>query len=98
MCKFLTSRSAGRGCSPQPQIDTANQRAGRKEDGAFDGVIKLAYVSGPRVLAKRLHRGGIEARDLLAVALGIDAQEMMREKFDVTLAFPQVGEADLDRV
>src|SRR5579884_2285713 len=52
---------------PQPELAEADRRAERHQDAAFDRVVELADVAGPRMVEERLHRRGFEAVDVLAV-------------------------------
>jgi hypothetical protein len=46
-------------------------------------VIQLAHVAWPRVLEQRLHGVAFKAGELLAVALRVLAQELLREERNV---------------
>ena len=78
---FKARSRAGGGCA-QSEIGGANQRAGSEENAALDGVIKFAHIAGPGMLVKELHGHRIETGNGFAIALGVAAQEMVREKVD----------------
>ena len=61
-------------------------------------MVELADVARPAVGEQRLHRRGLEARDALAVALGVALQEVPGQQRDVLPPLAQRRHVDLDRV
>src|ERR1700693_228020 len=61
-------------------------------------MIQLAYVSRPGVFVKGPDRGGVKAGNILAVAVRIALQKMVRQKIDVLAAVPQRRNVDLDGI
>src|ERR1700756_4602255 len=94
---FETQTAWGRG-EAQAEVGATNHRSGREKDGALDSVIEFADVSGPGMFAEGLQRAIVEAGDFLAVALGIDAEEMIGEQFNISLALAESRKTDFDRI
>ena len=89
--------AAARAEAEMPRRDRGRRGIGHQHR-ALDAVRQLAHVAGPAV---RLHqRGGVgvEAGDRLAVARGVDAEEMPRQRLDVRRAVAQRRQVDHDRV
>src|SRR5262249_42733361 len=80
----------------QREVLRAHNAAARDDDGARETVLELADVSGPRMLEQNGHRGvadhwfGVPARFCRAM------YEVPREFTDVTDAFSQRRQRDLD--
>jgi hypothetical protein len=67
----------------------AEGRAGRQDHGAFEDMLKLAHVSGPRVALQKT-RMGVAQREPGAPELRrMDAEELLGERKDVLLSFPK---------
>src|SRR6202521_4361428 len=82
----------------QAEICCANGRAGRQEHAAFHGMIKFANVGRPGMLMKSLDGGCVEAGKVLAVALRVTVEEMVREEIDVLTSVSQRRDVDLDGI
>src|SRR5581483_1661235 len=59
----------------QPEVARPDGLPVRHQHGAFDRVFQLAHVARPGVIPHRLQRGAFKAVEVLAVALGLLAQE-----------------------
>src|SRR4029077_16630502 len=82
----------------EAEIGGADRGSGGEEDAALDSVIEFADVAGPGMLVQELHGHRIETGDVFAIALGVAAEEMMREEIDIFFALAQRREMDLDGV
>ena len=95
-----------RGGARRRVADLARQRVlvdhgvtgAREHDGALDRVLELAHVAGPAVLGEALERGRRAAGDRLAVLLGVDLDEVLREQRDVVAAIAQRRHVHRDHV
>src|SRR5205807_9373495 len=61
-------------------------------------VVELADVARPWMIEERLKRRRLETCDVLAIALCMLAQEVMRERRNVLAPAPERWQRDLDRV
>ena len=50
------------------------------------------------MVEQRLQRGGLEAGEVLSIALRVLPQEMIRQRRNILAAVPQRRQGDLDRV
>jgi hypothetical protein len=82
----------------QAEVGLADVVAARHQNRALDRVVELAHVARPAVDRERGERVAVEARDRLAIALRVQAQEMGCEQRDVLAPLAQRGHVDLDRV
>src|ERR1019366_814616 len=67
-----------------------------EDEGALENVLELAHVPGPVVVEERLHRGGRDGRDGLAVLGGGPREERLHEERDVLAALAERRERDRD--
>ena len=66
------------------------QRGSRREDdGSFDEILKLAYVTGPMPFDKRLHGLGGNDFDASAHALGMNSEEVPDQNGNIVEALAQ---------
>ena len=61
-------------------------------------MIELAHIALPRILEQRLHGGRIEALQVFAVTLGVDAEEVRRQHGNIFTALAQGRQVNLDGV
>src|SRR2546423_15075768 len=74
---------------PKPELAQPNHRPRCHQHAALDGVVELADVAGPWMIEQRLQRSRLEACDVLAIALRMLPQEMMRERRNVLAPAPE---------
>jgi hypothetical protein len=82
----------------EAEVGLVDLAAPRHEDRALHRVVELPDVARPGVGGERSYRVRVEAGPVLAVALGVQAQEVTGEEGNVLSPFPERRHLDLDRV
>src|SRR5579859_812576 len=79
---FELSSSASSLCA-QAKVGRADGGPRGKEHASFHRMIQFAHIPRPRVLVESLQRGRIETGDVLAIALRVAVEKMVRQKIDI---------------
>src|SRR5580765_4445718 len=82
----------------QTELSGADDPALGHQDTAFDRMVELTNVAGPRMLHERMKRRRLEVGDRLPVAPRMDPQEVRCQRRNVLAPFAQRREADLNGV
>src|SRR5262245_4740120 len=82
------------GGSVSARISVGRSSARIRPEGDSDPVLHLAYVARPAIGAQQLQRARREAEDRLARLLGVLAQEVLGEQWQVLAALTQRRDAD----
>src|SRR5260370_194345 len=80
---------AASGLRAQAEVRSADRRARGEEHAAFHGMIQFADVARPGMLMQSFDSGGVEPGNILAIALRVAVEEMVREEIDVLAAVSQ---------
>ena len=83
---FLQLGRAARGLRAQTEVCRADRRARREEHAAFHRMIEFANIARPGMLMKSLDGGGVEAGNVLAIALRVTVEKMVCQEIDVLTA------------
>src|SRR5207244_1791050 len=67
-------------------------------DDPLDDVLQLADVAGPGVVDERLHGGGFEAADHIAVHAHEALELLLDERRNVRLPFPERGDGEMNDI
>src|SRR5580704_3512965 len=82
----------------QAEVAAAHSVSARKQNCSFDGMVEFANVAGPGILEHGLHRRWVEGLHRLAIALGVTAQEISSQRWNVLTAIAERGNLNLDCV
>src|SRR5438270_6036262 len=82
----------------QSQVAWTDHFALGEQDGALNGMIQFAHIARPEILQHLLHGGRIEAVRLLAIAMRICFEEMLRQQRNVFTAITQRWQVNFDCV
>src|SRR5438093_4250314 len=82
----------------QTEVCRADGSARREEHPAFHRMIQFADVARPCMLMQSPDSGRIEPGNILAVALRVAAEKMVRQEIDVLPAVSQRRDVDLDSI
>jgi len=80
------------------KVGGADERAGRHEDGAFNGMIELAHIAGPLMREQGLDGLRLEAADVFAVTGAMLREKVSGKGGDLVAAFTDGGDMNFDGV
>ncbi len=90
--------AAGGAADGLGQVPLLDDGAVAHHDGALDGVLELAHVARPRVVAEHVEGAARDAPRALAVLGGVLLDEVLRERRDVAAPVAQRRERDREDV
>src|SRR5271168_4677899 len=85
----LLEAGSGNSWRAQAKIGQRNARGGCHQHRALNGVVQFTDVAGPRITQHRLQSRRLETLYLLAVARGVAAEKVRRQRWDIFAAIAQ---------